>query len=167
MRNLACVFLFSLYLSGCAISIAGKDEFIELNYEQKVSTDSDITIRMSCPGKMYSMMVSVIVPLPPIIPAFWVNEETSSLYLTAPKKGSPSISFLDGSNNPVKVITTSVREGENFNDASKKDYYIIINKDCADLDGYKLIIVIDEVEVIYLLKYIEGKIKFAWTYLSA
>ncbi|MCR8921360.1 hypothetical protein NO559_01165 [Dasania sp. GY-MA-18] len=157
----------AIMLNGCAISMAGKDEFIELESQANELSHQALSASMSCPGKMYSMMAFILVPLPPIIPTYWGNEELSYLYITAPKDHEPNISITNSSGVSILAITSILNKSENHKNNTNIDYYFHINKDCSELDGHIINIAIGNQTSTYYIKYSDGKVKFEWAYLSA
>ena len=169
VQSLKVMFSLSIaiMLNACAISMVGKDEFITLDQSPQDSVETDLTVSMSCPGKLYSVMAFILVPLPPIIPTFWGNEEVSRLYVTAPNIGSPEVEVTSPSGESVAVIVTTKNESQNYDNSSNNDYYFHLNKDCSDLNDHLINVTVGNSKKSFYIRYTEGEVKFEWAYLSA
>jgi hypothetical protein len=154
-------------LNACAISGAGKEEFITLEQNAKAPVKEGLIVSMSCPEKVYSIMAFILVPLPPIIPVFWANEKISRLYITAPNIGHPEVEITSPTGELVKVMVTAKNESQNHNNPDSKDYFFHINKDCSELNGHMISVSVGEKKTSFYIRYTEGKVKFEWAYLSA
>lgn len=171
MKSLRILWVFSiLAIQGCAVSTLSQDDSLSAVEMKPVHSEEDVNVSVSlwCGGKTYGAMAFPIIPMPPIIPTFYLPS-------------SPSVSILHSSS--TKIISIYLKEkGDIFRRLNsvedhfvRSDGILVISYSmgyyCGDLSGALLRIDYDEggqikhkeLKIIYKA----GKLKFEWGYLSA
>lgn len=138
----------SLLLSSCAVvTTSGTQEAVYFSEKEsdagksqavlKPHADLPLAIEFSCPDKLETMMTSVWVPFPPVLPVGFVNERVSYLHITLPQDADHAnarvrITTQQGQPVPIpdepksKRVTTSGGETQ---------ITYALKQDCATLDG--------------------------------
>jgi len=126
MKKLILYTLIIQFCTSCAVSGLRKNQFIEASQKANKNHQNieNVGARVSCyPPYDLSFMVSVIVPLPPIIPIWFVNKNESTLY-------------IDTTSTIAKV---TIQEYNSHNEIEVKKYktynYYTIPINCNNLDN--------------------------------
>ena len=161
------ILLLVLSLSGCAVSGLGQEQLIK---SESVVEKHDLIsagISFQCEEIAVSMMLSPLIPLPPIIPTAWLSEDKVRIQINPPNK----MGYLIG-------LTVKSKNGELLADyeipaEDKVSLNLAFNKPCKELDKSKVTFTeqskidgsIKSYE--FTLIYEKSKLKFYWGYLSA
>jgi hypothetical protein len=124
-----------LLVSGCAVTSITRFESITLVNIGDQGEEAPAELGVNCPGKLDSIMMSPIVPLPPIIPVGFDNEESATVVMKTPHEHSVTARVLDAQNRDVEVsIATSIWTGNEYARAPDKSWAFRIGSSCSQLD---------------------------------
>lgn len=164
--------LFSLAsVAGCAISMAGTKEKITIeNHLSNNGIAKNSPIKFACDAKLYSIMLSVIIPLPPIIPV--PNDNKAKLMITMPK-GIDVKAFITKNNSITESELLHIKEQEPHLHRKRLVWIYPINYSCKNLENSQLRVIItnkesgEHKERTYNLKYSNEGLKLNFGYLGA
>jgi len=150
MRAAFVVLVSSVFVAGCAISGSGADEsisFVPLDTPSAEAVgvfqpypDLPLTFAFSCPGKVYSAMISPGVPLPPIVPVGFVNRAEAYVRISAPAADGiplPSIHAALASGQDLRFQET-FRFGRPYNAESGVITTLRFPLNCSEFAGAEL-----------------------------
>lgn len=138
----------SLVLSGCStVTGFGTEEAVlfsgtnaSAENAQAVLRPHDnlpLSIAFACPTKLDTMMTSYIIPLPPVIPVGFINEQVSYLHIHMPESAENAVA-------KTRIITPQgtampLSDARQFrravNNEGSLEVTYALNKDCEALDG--------------------------------
>lgn len=138
----------SLLLSGCAVVTAsGTEESVLFSGKEagaekpqvvlKPHNDLPMSVEFSCPTKLATMMTSVVVPFPPLLPVGFVNEHVSYLRIKVPTDAEHAIAGIriitpQGASIPLPESSKSRRV---VTDGGTAEITYTLQKDCEAFDG--------------------------------
>lgn len=141
----------SLLLSGCvSFTTAGTEETIAFSGNGaaeksnqavlKPYNDLPLSIEFACPKKLATLSTFYVVPLPPVVPAGFINEKISYLHITMPQgtenaMAKARIHTPEGTALPLSDARQSLQAVSK--DGTVETTYIL-NKECEALDGGSL-----------------------------
>ena len=167
VRAFLLITVLSLF-SGCALTklydenkIILQDEDSQIHIGQWAS-GTGIFVFIDCDESIYSIMVSPIIPLPPIIPVMGLGDSNTGIRVIAEKNKTLKVKNLHISNLDKKP---SIRKINSFDNQSN----YTISYRCEELSGKKLHISITEPELIDMsfdLGKTESKLKLFFGYLG-
>ena len=141
----------ALLLSGCAVvTAAGTEEALHFSGENagveeprlvlKPHDDLPLTLEFSCPTKIATLMTSVFIPFPPIMPVGFVNEHVSYLHIRTPRDAEQSIEGISITTPQGSQIALPDEPGAKRVAASGEMLEITyaLQKDCEAFDGASL-----------------------------
>ncbi len=146
-----CLLITVLLASGCVVSGFGIDEKIyfvgggnELSTEYKPYPELKLSAFFSCTGKVYSVMPSLVVPLPPIIPVGFMDDPKYHYFDLEIHIPINDEKFLDNFS-LVKIDGSKVElnSGKKYLYPDSKDGGMWVNLKippltCKDLDGAEM-----------------------------
>lgn len=147
MRIVLSFLASSVVLGGCAISGTGTEEsiafspagadLVEWVSVYKPYEDLAFTIKFLCPGKVYSAMISPVIPLPPVVPVGFINRTESFVHVVFPEsEPSPTqttrITLANGKQ--LQFQSTSVF-GQPYKSESGVLTTYQFKTDCSEFDG--------------------------------
>jgi hypothetical protein len=168
-----CIVFFPFLLWGCAVSSVIK--YHQLLHETIVEENwrSDYEVYLNCPDEVKSFSVSPLVPLPPIIPAGFMNEDRSLVIMHTPHGVHATAKIMDKNNEEINIsIDVEKWTGSKYGKSDKIVWTFGVNSRCEDLDGNILWLEVmdstDEKSTIkYDLKYVPGDLDIGAGYISA
>lgn len=138
----------SLLLSGCvSFTTAGTEETIAFSGNEAVEENNQavlkpynglpLSMNFACPKKLATLSTFYVVPLPPVVPAGFVNEKVSYLHITMPQDTENDMAKLriltpQGTAIPLSDMRQSMRAVGK--DGTVETTYAL-NKECEALDG--------------------------------
>lgn len=146
--HIPAITAFSLLLSSCAVvTTSGTEEALFFSDEQakesqanavlKPHSDVPLAVEFSCPAKLATMMTSIVVPFPPLVPVGFVNKHVSYLKVTTPEGagfGTPPVRVTTQQGRVVPVPEQpDSRRVVSGGGATQAIYALSSN--CEDLDG--------------------------------
>jgi hypothetical protein len=149
MKKFAFILIINIFVNGCAVTrLYDKNEVVLKDANGKIlngqwENDSGISIYIECGPSIYSIMVSPIVPLPPIIPMMGVGKEKTGIriYSEASKKLVVNSVTISG-----MLVSPFLRKENTF--YSQSNYSI--GASCKELSGSTISINILEPEALSL-----------------
>ncbi|MCQ3831179.1 hypothetical protein HXX02_17240 [Microbulbifer elongatus] len=168
MKKIIIVFVYFLS-SGCAVSSLERDQ--KLNFQTSNEIDRNLTwyegIWFDCESQLVSGMFSPLIPLPPIIPTFWMDSRSSKISIDRRSDESYLTGFRIVNESGKVIFEHDVLNHEHLRLGMNLPY------SCRDLDQTNLVLEFENkssgenVFVTKTLIYELGKMKFGWGYLSA
>ena len=171
MKLLLFTLITVFFISGCAVSGVTQKQLIsadKLLENIKIKAELPINgVSFQCSENLISMMISPLIPLPPLIPMFWVSEDKVRIHVN-PQNIDSYLVEIRIEDDTSKVLGTYIVPSED--DVSLNLGFAL---ECSRLHNSKVILTEkDKVMGItkstsYLLKYEKSKMKFEWGYFSA
>lgn len=143
--------VLALSLPGCAVTTASGTEEAVLfagngsgaapaQAALQPHADLPMAIEFSCPTRIATLMTSIMIPFPPVLPAGFANERISYVHVTVPQDAQHAgdrirIVTPQGTAIPLADAPKSMRDGAG-GEALEVTY--TLNEDCAALDGGRL-----------------------------
>lgn len=143
--------VLALSLPGCAVTTAsGTEEAVLFSGEDSGTAqaraalqphdDLPMAIEFSCPTKIATLMTSIMIPFPPVLPAGFANEHVSYLHVRVPQDAQHAVERIriltpQGTAIPLADAPKSTRPGA---DGAPLEVTYTLNEDCAALDGGRL-----------------------------
>ncbi|WP_041598620.1 hypothetical protein [Hahella chejuensis] len=162
-------FIYFLFLfQGCALSGLTQMEMLEAETSDMLS--DEIAIEFYCGPKTYSVMASLIVPLPPIIPVF--IDSDPQIFLTHPSWVTvESMSLQNQDGKQIELQFVEDRPKLKSDDRIVSLYIAKGGCDCLGDSNLEFKAINRETGVITHIKvkiiYSAGELTFEWDYLSA
>lgn len=137
----------TVVLSGCAISGSGTEEsiafspagtdLVEWVSVYKPYGDLAFTLKFLCPGKIYSAMISPVIPLPPVVPVGFVNRAESFLHLVFPESESSPIQAIriTLANGKALQLQSASVFGQPYKSESEVLTTYQFKTDCSEFEG--------------------------------
>ncbi|QIL89090.1 hypothetical protein GNX18_04425 [Microbulbifer sp. SH-1] len=168
MRKIFIIFAY-LLSSGCAITDLERDQ--KLHFYKSDDAARNVTwyegVWFDCESQLVSGMLSPIIPLPPVIPTFWMDSKSTKLNIDRPSDES----YLKG----FKLIGKSGEIIFEHNSLNHEHLKLGMNLpySCRNLDQVNLVLMFEKKSsredflITKKLIYESGKMRFGWAYLSA
>ena len=157
------ILIFILMISGCAVSGLSQEQELTIYNEVEFSGKSEMSI--SCSDLGVSMMLSPVIPLPPIIPVFFFNFDQ---YIHI------EVRTIDMEVDKLLIeILLETGKVIKFNRNNKDDnvFKFGFDDECSELDESIIILTKEfsgDVEIAkYKLKYKKGEYTLDWVYLGS
>ena len=155
-------------LSACTVSQLSKDELIKLEPSAVVTGGEQLTVKMNCSEKVYSLMPFVLIPAPPIIPLFFLgNENSSLLHVHTSDILIPSIELRNSDGDSVEFIAPIKYKSARIRKSQDNYYYFDLNKNCSALDKHVITVTVGDSKKTFYIRYTEDGVKFEWSYVRA
>jgi hypothetical protein len=163
------ILLLALSLSGCAVSGLVQEQLIKTEpvVEEHLYDLLSAGIAFQCEEVPVLMMLSPVIPLPPIIPTSWLSEDKVRIHINPKNKTGYLIGLTVKSQNGELLAKYEIPPED------KMSLNLAFPKPCKELDKSK--VTITEQSKIdgsikcyeYTLIYEKSKSEFKWGYLSA
>ena len=146
MRNFLLPLVYMISLSGCAVTEAITEEALLFSDFKEQQADSkmilepfeDISLSLEfwCSGIIHSVMLSPLIPLPPIVPAGYMNMKESDLRVDLPVDADTLIDNIDIKNQQGDVIKLFDENDHHIIQNGKILHSIyLMRHDCKELEG--------------------------------
>ena len=162
-----------LILSSCAVTGVTRSERIDLVPANDRSKVVPAELGINCPGIVDSVMISPVIPLPPIIPIGFLSEDVVIVVMKTPHESSAVAKIFDIEREEIDIpITTSIWVGNKYGKSKDKSWAFKVESTCKDLDNLIL-----QIEIVtdsnqtslyeYKMKYKVGDFNLESGYISA
>lgn len=169
-----CLIVLAVVLSsGCAVTGAYTDDKVGLSLDGSTSANWAENVSIGCGEKIYSIMVSVLIPLPPVIPVPWFRD-SATLKITnyGHDYDAPRVYLLLHSNTGIAEHQIHQEsELSNYADNPSKSWFFPLPEKCTALNGAQLKIQYkklsqssDWTTEIYDLRYSNNGVNVEWFY---
>jgi hypothetical protein len=171
MKLLLFTLITVFFISGCAVSGVTQKQLIsadKLLENTIVKVDLPINgVNFQCSENLISMMISPLIPLPPLIPMFWISEDQVRIYVN-PENIDSYLVEIKIEDDKSKVLGT-------YKIPSKDNVSLNLGfaPECSQLHNSKITLTEKDKttgmtkSTSYLLKYEKSKMEFGWAYISA
>jgi hypothetical protein len=168
MRGLSLLALFAFLLSGCAFSGLSRDHGVQLEpVLDEAARNKDIRVSINCGEKIYSSMLSPLVPLPPIVPTPIRPPAIVIVDMRRLEAGFSELTISGGVGGKNESYPPSTFEFHKSGTGALRLPY-----SCQKLEGARLSLrypdlknSADRIET-FLLRYTEGDLELHWGYLQ-
>lgn len=171
MKLLLFALITVFFISGCAVSGVTQKQFVsadKLLESTKVKVDFPIHgVSFQCSENLISLMISPLIPLPPLIPMFWVSEDQVRIHVN-PENIDSYLVEIKIESDKSKVLGTYIIPSED-----NVSLNLGFAPECSQLHNSKITLTEKDKTTgitkssFYRLKYEKSKIKFGWAYISA
>ena len=158
----------------CAVTAVGKHNRLLANITASENWNENFHAEMKCPDEMVSMAISPIIPLPPIIPMGFLNEDISKILVRSPHGYRVTAKILnsDGQEGGFSITEVMMWTGNEYGLAEYVSWAFDVNSICEKLDGHVLQIEVEGPEgkkstARYKLEYLPGDTTMEAGYLGA
>ena len=167
------VVLSFIALSGCAVSAASKYNRLSISIVTKENWKTDYKVHVNCPEEVKSIAVSPVIPLPPIIPVGFLNEDRSTFIVQTPHGVDVTAKFVDKEGAEVQLpINAEKWSGNEYAVAPYVTWSFEVGSTCRALDDHMFYVkIVDSVGQVstaeFSLDFVEGDLRLESGYISA
>lgn len=172
--KLLAILPICLICCACAITTVGKYNHLLAKITASENWNDNFHAEMKCPEEMVSMAISPLIPLPPIIPMGFFNEDISKILVRSPHgyKVTPKILNSDGQEVAFSITEVMRWTGNEYGLAEYVSWAFDVNSICEKLESHMLQIEAESPDgkkstARYMLKYLPGDTTMEVGYLGA
>ncbi len=161
----------AVFLSACAATVVSRNVHLKPVLVESESWGDNYAVDINCPDELQSFAISPVIPLPPVIPGGFIDDDRSIVLVQTPHDSWVTMRILDSAGRDQNLSRQGYEyTGDGEAKTQNATWTFNILRSCENLDGLSLIFDVRRTKgprasATYKLQYSEEDATFAAGYI--